>query len=89
MVVQSKSIPSPIARRRKLTKISDRRLVEFCCSEDSVLGQPKFVRAGCRVFRFTIVDDLTTEASLRAAMRAVANVAPGGYVHPPLGIIAV
>ena len=80
MVAQSKSIPSPIARRR-LTKISDRRLVEFCCSEDSVLGQPKFVRAGCRVFRFTIVDDLTREAGLQAAMRAVTDVAPGEYIH--------
>ena len=80
MVAQSKSVPSPIARR-KLTKISDRRLVEFCCSEDSVLGQPKFVRAGCRVFRLTIVDDLTTEDGLQAALRAVTNAAPGEYIH--------
>ena len=80
MVARSNSMPSPIARR-KLTKISDRRLVEFCCSEDSVLGQPRFVRAGCRVFSFTIVDDFTTEAGLQAALRAVTNAAPGEYIH--------
>ena len=80
MVAQSKSIPSPIARR-KLTKISDRRLVGFCCSEDSVLGQPKFVRAGCRVFKLTIVDGLTTDAGLQAALRAVTNAAPGEYIN--------
>ena len=80
MVAQSKTVPSPIARR-KLTKISDRRLIEFCCSENSVLGQPKFVRTGCRVFRLTIVDDLTTEAGLQAALRAVTSAAPGEYIH--------
>ena len=80
MVEQSKSVPSPIAKK-KLTKISDRRLVKFCCNEDSVLGQPKFVRAGCQGLRLTIVDDLTTEAAWQAALRAVTNVAQGEYIH--------
>ena len=80
MAAQSEAMPSPIARR-KPTKISDHRLAEFCCSEDSVLGQPKFVRAGCRVLRLTMVDDPTTEASLQAALRAVTNAAPGEYTH--------
>ena len=48
-----------------------RRLVEFCCTPDSVLGCNVPGSEGCEVIRLTEEDDVTTVAGLRKAMKAV------------------
>ena len=66
---------------RKITEVSNRRLVEFCCSVDSVLGHRRYVEAGCVSFRLTIQDDLTTQQGLERALEAVEGAADDEYVH--------
>ena len=48
-----------------------RRIVEFCCGRDSRIGRR--APAGCEVIRLTIEDDLTTDAGLEKALRAVGD----------------
>ena len=50
-----------------------RRIVEFCCSGDSLIGSR--APPGCEVIRLTADDDLTTPGGLAKAMDAVS--APG------------
>ena len=69
------------APARKLTKMSDRRLVEDCCSQDSILGHRRYIEAGCASFRLTIQDDLTTQQGLDRAMEAVEGAAADEYIH--------
>ena len=47
-----------------------RRLVEFCCEENSVLGQPD-IAEDCEVIRLTIENDLRTKEGLEMALKAV------------------
>ena len=51
-------------------RVYTRRLVEFCCEEESVLGRPGIAK-DCEVIRLTIENDLRTKAGLEAAMAAV------------------
>lgn len=69
------------ASRRKITKISDRRLMEYCCSEDSRLGRHKYQVMGCSVIRLTEKHDLTTESGLEEAIKAVREARDDEYVH--------
>ena len=48
-----------------------RRLVEFCCGPDSLLGQPGPCTRGCEVIRLTEKDDVTTPSGLARALEAV------------------
>jgi len=48
-----------------------RRIVEFCCGENSRIG--RLAMPDCEVVRFTIKDDLTTEAALAKCLAAVAE----------------
>ena len=51
-----------------------RRIVEFCCGDESRIGQraPPY----CEVIRLTIADDLTTQAGLDKALAAVSGEIP-------------
>ena len=80
-MVAKSSEPGVPAPSRKITPISDRRLVEFCCSENSVLGHKRYVLAGCQCVRLTIHNDLTTQRGLSDALAAVRDAGPGEYVH--------
>ena len=80
MVAQSTNIDSP-APGRVRTKISDRRLIEYCCSEDSLLGREKYQVRGCAVFRMTIHHDLTTKSGVEHALQAVHDAGPAEHVH--------
>ena len=79
--VRSESTPSCPAKRRKITPISDRRIVEFCCGADSLIGRSKYRAIGCAVYRMTIHNDLTTQAGMDAAMNAVNAAKENEYVH--------
>jgi hypothetical protein len=48
-----------------------RMLLEFCCSEDSLLGQPTSLNEGCKVVRLTEAHDMTTETGYQFACDAV------------------
>ena len=50
-----------------------RTIVEFCCGENSRLGQPRLGLPGCKVIRLTAKDDLRTAAGREAAIRAVSD----------------
>jgi len=50
-----------------------RRIVEFCCEPDSSIGQATARFRDCEVVRLTIQDDLTTDAGLQKALRAVSD----------------
>ena len=52
---------------------SRRRLVEFCCGEDSRLGNPKFAQ-GCETVRLTKFDDLRERNGVQKAFKAVTDV---------------
>ena len=45
-------------------KRNDRLLVEFCCSENSKLGEDRKSAKGCEVIRVTIKDDATKEETI-------------------------
>ena len=47
-----------------------RRLVVFCCEDNSVLGRPE-IAEDCEVIRLTLENDLRTKAGLEAALDAV------------------
>ncbi len=61
--------------------VSDRWLVEYCCSPDSVLGGEKYNKAGCMSVRLTIHHDLTTQSGLDHALQQVRSTQRGEYVH--------
>ena len=52
-------------------QVFDRRLVEFCCGEDSKFSQPTPQSEGCECIRLTVANDVTTEAGLKHALEAV------------------
>jgi len=66
---------------QKKFELSNRKLVEFCCGHDSLLGNDKYKARGCAIVRLTIDDDLTTVKGLRKALDEVRNSKPGQYVH--------
>ncbi len=66
---------------QKKFELSNRKLVEFCCGHDSLLGNDKYKARGCAIVRLTIDDDLTTVEGLRKALDEVRNSKPGQYVH--------
>ena len=80
MVAECREVPSPVARK-KITQPSDRRLIEYCCSDDSVLGREKYVRAGCHCVRLTIKTDLTTEDGLKFALGCVRDTPDSHHLH--------
>ena len=80
MVARSAEPPSP-APRRKITEISDRRLIEYCCAENSLLGDTMFAGIGCAVTRLTIANDLTTKAGLDYALQAIEDTPADHYLH--------
>ena len=68
-------------KRRKITPPSDRKLVEYCCSEASRLGHERYVLTGCAVVRLTIKDDMSTKAGLQKALKEVEETPEGTYIH--------
>jgi hypothetical protein len=80
MVARAAEIPSP-APRRKISPMSDRRLIEYCCAPDSLLGKREITGAGCVVVRLTAEHDLTTKAGLDHAIHAVASTPKDQYIH--------
>ena len=66
---------------RKLNDISNRKLLEFCCSEDSRLGNRRYVELGCQVVRLTVKHDLTTKEGVDVALKAVHDTPEGKYLH--------
>ena len=74
----AKELGSP-AERRLLTKVSDRRVIEYCCGEESLIGSRATL--GCMVVRLTIRHDLTTDEGLAVALRAITDTPAGEYVH--------
>ena len=50
-----------------------RTIVEFCCGEDSELGNSKYQMDGCTVIRCTEKDDVTTKSGLERAIAAVSQ----------------
>ena len=50
-----------------------RRIVEFCCEQDSMMGRASGASKGCEVIRLTIEDDLTSKSGLDKALRAVSD----------------
>ena len=55
----------------KKTDYVKRNIVEFCCGENSKIGQSKYHRDGCTVARLTLEDDVTTNQGLYKAIEAV------------------
>ena len=55
----------------KKTYYVKRNIVEFCCGENSNIGQSKCQRDGCIVTRLTLEDDVTTNQGLYKAIEAV------------------
>ena len=80
LVAEARAIPSPVPRKM-ITPPSDRRLVEYCCGPDSLLGRTSKDQSGCAVVRLTVDNDLTTEEGLQHAMEAVKSAPEGQYVH--------
>ena len=86
MVSSCRDVESPVKRRRT-TKMSDRRLIEFCCSADSVLGDSKYVLTGCEIWRLTIEHGFTTTEDFNYAMgqvnamEQVKMTTPGQHIH--------
>ena len=80
MVAMAAEVNSP-APRKKISPISDRRLIEYCCAADSLLGAPSIAGVGCAVVRLTIENDLTTEEGLNYATKSVNEAPPDQYVH--------
>jgi hypothetical protein len=56
---------------KKTQDLKARRLVDFCCNRNSVLGSDIPGAEDCEVVRLTIDDDVTTVKGLRKAMTAV------------------
>jgi hypothetical protein len=65
----AKATGAPAAKKAQGPK--PRRLVDFCCNHNSVLGSGIPGAEGCEVVRLTIDDDVTTVTGLRKAMSAV------------------
>ena len=78
-MVANEAEPMVPVKRRKITQMSNRRLVEFCCSKESLLG--RHATLGCLVTRLTIENDLTTEDGLQYALDSVNNTPNDHYVH--------
>ena len=55
----------------KKTDYVKRNIVEFCCGENSKIGQSKYQRDGFSVTRVTLEDDVTTNQGLYKAIEAV------------------
>ena len=49
----------------------DRMLVEFCCSDDSKLGQKRKASTGCKMRRITIKDDATKESTINELVKEI------------------
>ena len=60
--------------------VFDRRLVEFCCGEDSKFGQPTPQSKGCECIRLTMANDVITEAGLKHDLDAMS--CPGNRLNP-------
>ena len=55
----------------KKTDYVKRNIVEFCCGENSKIGQSKYQRDGCTATRLTLEDDVTTNQGLYKAIEAI------------------
>ena len=81
MVAKAKEPEKTTAVSRLITRPSDRKLVEYCCSETSRLGQDRFVASGCIVARLTAKDDMTTEEGLQTALNEIRSTPEGTHLH--------
>jgi hypothetical protein len=54
-------------------KLPKRRIVEFCCGEDSLIGKENPSSEGCEVVRLTVAVDVTTPKGLATALAAVSK----------------
>ena len=48
-------------------------IVEFCTSENSKIGDKRYVKNGCSVMRCSLKDDVATNAGLKRAVGGVVN----------------
>jgi len=69
MVAASEAAPATPADKA----FPARRIVEFCCGDDSLIGRPNPSSKGCEVVRLTERDDVTTERGLQKALEAVSH----------------
>ena len=80
-VIETAAVAASPAPGCTINKISNRRLLEFCCGPHSRLGGEKFISDGCLVIRLTIDDDMTTVSGLQKALEGVTSAGRGEYVH--------
>ena len=57
----------------KKTGYVKRNIVEFCCGENSKIGQSKYQPDGCSVTRHTLEDEVTTNQGLYKAIEAATS----------------
>ena len=53
--------------------VYNRRIVEYCCGRNSLLGRPRLSADGCEVVRITADDDVTTPKGKRKVIDAIRN----------------
>ena len=62
---------APAARPIMPKKEVVRHIVEFCTSENSKMGDQRYIKNGCTVLRCSLKDDVTTNKGLRRALDGV------------------
>ena len=64
-------------------KIEDWRatrvIFEFCCSQDSLMGQAAYQTSNCLVIRLTKSHDMTSQEGMDYAMQCINNMSEGVY----------
>ena len=55
-----------------------RRIIEFCTSKDSHLGNSRYEKDGCEVIRLTLQHDMTTDAGLEYAISKIVEAKDAG-----------
>ena len=68
---KSKSSKKGKAAPAATTESYDRVIIEFCCGENSRIGQPTKHSKGCKVIRITKEHDLTTKSGLEFTVKAI------------------
>ena len=71
----------PPAPRAVITSPSDRKLVEYCCGPDSLLGRQTGEQSGYAVVRLTAEQDMTTLSGMEYAKKEIESTPKGQYIH--------
>ena len=67
------AIAAPYSAPANAEKDITRHIVEFCTSENSKIGDERYVKEGCSVLRCSLKDDVTTNAGLKRAVDGVSK----------------